>query len=100
LIDVRGQTTIPNLFAAGEVTGGVHGRNRLGGNSLTEIFVFGRRAGIHAATKAKEVQLGALTLEHVAAYQDELGRVGGRSSVQSPLLLPDYTTTGQRRTFS
>lgn len=41
---------IPGLFAAGEVTGGVHGKNRLGGNSLLECIVFGRRAGKAAAT--------------------------------------------------
>jgi cleavage and polyadenylation specificity factor subunit 2/mediator of RNA polymerase II transcription subunit 4 len=40
---------IPGLFAAGEVTGGVHGANRLGGNSLLECVVFGRRAGRFAA---------------------------------------------------
>jgi len=41
---------IPGLFAAGEVTGGVHGANRLGGNSLLECVVFGRRAGRAAAS--------------------------------------------------
>ena len=45
-------TPIPGLFAAGEVTGGVHGRNRLGGNAGTEVFVFGRIAGKEAAGHA------------------------------------------------
>lgn len=44
---------IPNLFAAGEVTGGVHGGNRLGGNAVTDIIVFGRTAGENAAKNAK-----------------------------------------------
>eukprot|EP00913_Durusdinium_trenchii_P026111 g24494.t1 len=45
---------IPNLYGAGEVTGGVHGNNRLGGNSLLECAVFGRMAGAQAAEKAKD----------------------------------------------
>jgi succinate dehydrogenase/fumarate reductase flavoprotein subunit len=44
-IDNRGQTSVPGLFAAGEVTGGLHGANRMGGNALTETVVFGARAG-------------------------------------------------------
>jgi succinate dehydrogenase / fumarate reductase flavoprotein subunit len=47
-------TTVPGLFAAGEVAGGLHGANRLGGNSLADILVFGRRAGDGAAAYAKE----------------------------------------------
>jgi len=46
--------TVPGLFAAGEVAGGMHGSNRLGGNSLSDLIVFGRRAGLHAALYAKD----------------------------------------------
>jgi succinate dehydrogenase / fumarate reductase flavoprotein subunit len=46
-------TTVPGLYAAGEVAGGLHGANRLGGNSLGDILVFGRRAGVAAAEFAK-----------------------------------------------
>ena len=46
-------TTVPGLFAAGEVAGGMHGANRLGGNSLSDLLVFGRRAGIGAADFAE-----------------------------------------------
>lgn len=42
--------TIPGLYAAGEVTGGIHGANRLGGNAVTDIVVFGRNAGENAAS--------------------------------------------------
>ena len=47
-----GQTTVPGLFAAGEVAGGMHGANRLGGNSLSDLLVFGARTGGAAATHA------------------------------------------------
>ncbi len=47
------QTAVPGLFAAGEVAGGMHGANRLGGNSLSDLLVFGRRAGLAAAERAK-----------------------------------------------
>jgi len=47
-------STVPGLFAAGEVAAGLHGANRLGGNSLSDLLVFGKRAGEHAAAFAKE----------------------------------------------
>jgi succinate dehydrogenase / fumarate reductase, flavoprotein subunit len=49
------QSTVPGLFAAGECAAGLHGANRLGGNSLSDLLVFGRRAGLAAAKHAKEV---------------------------------------------
>ena len=52
--DTQMTTTVPGLFAAGEVAGGLHGANRLGGNSLSDLVVFGKRAGEHAAKFAKE----------------------------------------------
>ena len=48
-------TSVDGLFAAGEVAGGLHGANRLGGNSLAEIIIFGRRAGIAASKYSKRV---------------------------------------------
>src|ERR671923_2346071 len=47
------ESTVPGLYAAGEVGGGMHGANRLGGNSLSDLLVFGRRAGLHAAETAQ-----------------------------------------------
>jgi succinate dehydrogenase / fumarate reductase flavoprotein subunit len=55
-----GQSTVPGLFAAGEAAAGLHGSNRLGGNSLSDLLVFGKRAGNAAADYAKSVQSGAL----------------------------------------
>ncbi|MBA0051385.1 fumarate reductase/succinate dehydrogenase flavoprotein subunit [Streptomyces sp. AJS327] len=49
---------VPGLFAAGEVAGGMHGSNRLGGNSLSDLLVFGRRAGLHAAEYAAALTAG------------------------------------------
>ncbi|MCD6300151.1 MAG: FAD-binding protein [Dehalococcoidales bacterium] len=90
-IDPNGATTVPGLFAAGECEGGVHGRNRLIGNSTLDLFVFGRRAGRAAAQYAKEVKLGALTLEHVRQWQGELEQAGlAKVRPVSPLLLPNY----------
>ena len=90
-IDPDGATTIPGLFAAGECMGGVHGRNRLIGNSTLDIFVFGRRAGKAAARYAREVKLGALTLDHVGKWQAELKEAGiTESRPATPLLLPNY----------
>ena len=89
-IDVHGQTTVPNLYAVGEVSGGVHGHNRLGCNSLLDIFVFGRRAGRHVAPRLKEITPGELSLKHVANYHKALDEAGLGSEKVSPILLPDY----------
>jgi len=90
-INTDGATTVPGLFAAGECEGGVHGRNRLIGNSTLDLFVFGRRAGRAAAQYAKEVKQGSLTLDHVRQWQKELEQVGlAEVRPISPLLLPDY----------
>jgi succinate dehydrogenase / fumarate reductase flavoprotein subunit len=89
-IDTNGRTSVANLLAAGEVSGGVHGHNRLGSNSLVDIFVFGRRAGRHAAEMARSVEVGRLTLEHLNAYRKQLEDTGIESHRVSPMILPDY----------
>ena len=81
---------INNLLVAGEAVGGIHGRNRLMGNSLLDIIVFGRDAGKCAAERCKEVELGALNLDHVKAYGKELDDAGIQKDTVSPLLLPPY----------
>lgn len=88
----KGETKVSGLFAAGEVTGGVQGENRLGGNSLLDVLVFGRIAGRNAALYAKErAKDGQLTLDHVRKFHKELeeGRIDRRKI--SPVLLPDYS---------
>ncbi len=89
-INPAGETVVPNLYAAGEVSGGVHGQNRLGSNSLLDIFVFGRRSGRAAAEKAQKVQSGKLSLEHISQFEKELTDAGVQTDITSPMLLPDY----------
>ncbi len=76
-------STVPGLFAAGECAGGMHGANRLGGNSLSDLLVFGRRAGAGAAEYAKGVQMPSLnTAEVEAVAADMMGhfeRDGGEN---------------------
>ncbi|MFH1031022.1 MAG: FAD-dependent oxidoreductase [Chloroflexota bacterium] len=90
-IDASGATGVPGLFACGEVSGGVHGSNRLIGNSTLDLFVFGRRAGRAAAQYVKTVKIGDLTLEHVRKWQRELKQAGlAKARPISPMLLPNY----------
>lgn len=81
---------IDNLLVAGEAVGGIHGRNRLMGNSLLDIIVFGRNAGKAAAAKAKEIELGRLTLKHIEDYAAMLSEAGIDTGDVSPMLLPNY----------
>ncbi len=84
-------TNVKNLFVAGEAVGGIHGKNRLMGNSLLDIIVFGRSAGTHAAEAAKQAKVGKLTLAHIQAFEQELEKAGVTSDTVSPKLLPNYT---------
>lgn len=92
-LDIKedGETTnIENLFVAGEAVGGIHGRNRLMGNSLLDIIVFGRSAGKNAAQKAKNTQVGTMTLSHIAKFEQEIEDAGIVTDTVSPKLLPSY----------
>lgn len=94
-INVNGdsETTIPGLYAAGETIGGVHGENRLMGNSLQDIITFGRRAGNNAAEYIKGgVEIKGLSLEHVVKFEEELTEAGVEDPQVAPILLPDYAT--------
>ena len=89
-INNKTETGVPNLYAAGETSGGVHGRNRLMGNSLLDILVFGRRAGENAASKTKSGTPGRLTLDHVKKYHADLEKAHIGEKRHSPMVLPDY----------
>ena len=96
-INDRCETNIPGLYVAGEASGGVHGRNRLMGNSVLDYNVFGRRAGIYAAEYVKTAALGKLSLEHINAYEAELKKAGIKTDRVAPVLLPSYTPEDVRR---
>ena len=82
--DTQMTTTVPGLFAAGEAGGGLHGANRLGGNSLSDLLVFGKRAGEYAAKFARdnpnvsvdEGQIEAAATEALAPLEREVGPEG------------------------
>lgn len=85
--------TLANLYCAGEVAGGIHGENRLMGNSLLDVCVFGRRAGVAAAGKVPSVTVGELSLDHVCEWNRTLETRGVGTERISPILLPDYRGT-------
>jgi succinate dehydrogenase / fumarate reductase flavoprotein subunit len=92
-IEGNGATAkIPNLYVAGEAVGGIHGRNRLMGNSMLDIVVFGRLCGQVATEQAKKISIGKMNINHVDAYAKELKSAGIEDTgMTSPLLLPKYT---------
>jgi succinate dehydrogenase / fumarate reductase, flavoprotein subunit len=77
-----GESCVPGLFAAGEVSGGMHGSNRLGGNSLSDLLVFGRRAGLGAAE-----YIGRLGAKLPVADEGEIE--AARTEALAPLERPD-----------
>ncbi|MCR5290132.1 MAG: FAD-dependent oxidoreductase [Treponema sp.] len=91
-IDKACHTNVPNLLVAGEASGGVHGTNRLMGNSLLDVVVFGREAGIEAGKLFKNIKLASkLSLQHVKDFEKERSAAGITSDTVSPKLLPRYT---------
>ena len=79
-----GQSTVPGLFAAGEAAAGLHGSNRLGGNSLSDLLVFGKRAGKSAADYAKSVAQGALDPAQLLEAEREMLAPFERSEGEFP----------------
>jgi len=80
-------TCVPGLFAAGEVAGGLHGANRLGGNSLSDLIVFGRRAGLHAA-------------EYVKGLKGAVGVDAGQAQASIRELLSPFERTGGENPYA
>ena len=93
--DTAAAVGVPGLFAAGEVAGGMHGSNRLGGNSLTDLLVFGRRAGMGAVDYVKNnganpVSDAAITAA-AAKIQAPFDRLGGENSYSLHAELQEVT---------
>ncbi len=89
VINEHCETTIPGLYCAGEVSGGIHGRNRIMGNALLEIISFGRRAGATAAAYSPTAG-SELSLAHLQRFRREIENSGLVSDKTGPLLFPHY----------
>jgi succinate dehydrogenase/fumarate reductase flavoprotein subunit len=91
-IDPECQTGVKYLLVAGEASGGVHGRNRLMGNSLLDVIVFGRRAGTTASQLATQRSAEFTpSLNHLFNWRKLLQEKKLTPETCSPILLPDYT---------
>jgi len=90
VINKKGLSSIPGLYCVGEVSGGIHGRNRLMGNALLEIISFGRRAGADAALLRKNRGHKKITIDHISNLRRELMQHGMPMKEKAPLLFPDY----------
>jgi succinate dehydrogenase / fumarate reductase, flavoprotein subunit len=93
--DTAAAVGVPGLFAAGEVAGGMHGSNRLGGNSLSDLLVFGRRAGMGAATYVKQNSTASVSDATAAAaaarIEAPFARTGGENSYSLHAELQEIT---------
>ena len=90
------QSTVPGLFAAGEAAAGLHGANRLGGNSLSDLLVFGRRAGLAAANHAKGVSSPAMESAQLERAEKEALEPFQRKDGENPYAIHrDLQTTMQ-----
>ena len=85
-IDTNSETNVKNLFVAGEASGGLHGRNRLMGNSLLDLMVFGKRSGLTAASRAASMSHGKLTVQHLQRFRADAKKHGNVSGVTSPMM--------------
>ena len=82
-----GASRVPGLFAAGECSGGMHGANRLGGNSLSDLIVFGRRVGAAAAEYAKAAPAARIDNAQVESAANEMTGFFGRPNAEDPYKL-------------
>lgn len=89
-VDASGQSTVPGLLCAGEVAGGIHGRNRLMGNALLETVVYGRRAGEAAVATLRKASARAIGVTHLGDWQRGLIHAGLPLTRRAPVVFPAY----------
>lgn len=89
VIDEHGLSTVPGLYCIGEVSGGIHGRNRIMGNSLLDIICFGRRAGAHAAVRHHAPGHKKVSIEHLSDLRRKLTLAKMPMEPKGPLLFPE-----------
>lgn len=100
MINEYGQTSVQGLYCIGEMTGGIHGRNRMMGNALQEIITFGRSAGEHAAMTASKHPAPKVGLFHLYDWQRQLILSGMPTDAYGPMLFPEYSNFDLRKEIS
>lgn len=90
IIDENGLSNIPGLYCVGEVSGGIHGRNRLMGNALLDIISFGRRAGSRAVKDRQTRGHKQITIDHISNLRRELMKNKMPMNTKAPILFPEY----------
>jgi succinate dehydrogenase / fumarate reductase flavoprotein subunit/L-aspartate oxidase len=88
-IDADGLSSVPGLYCVGEVSGGIHGKNRIMGNSLLDIICFGRRAGTHAAMSQQSRGHKKVSIEHLSDLRRELTMSNMPMEQKGPMLFPE-----------
>ncbi len=89
VIDENGLSTVRGLYCVGEVSGGIHGSNRMMGNALLEIISYGRRAGGHAAQLRHGRGHKKVTIDHLSRLRRELTLAEMPMEVKGPMLFPE-----------
>lgn len=89
-VDTAGRSSVPGLLCAGEIAGGIHGRNRLMGNALLETVVYGRRAGEAAVTTMRTASQRAVGITHLGDWQRALIHAGLPLDRRAPVVFPGY----------
>jgi succinate dehydrogenase/fumarate reductase flavoprotein subunit len=88
-IDENGLSSVPGLYCVGEVSGGIHGRNRIMGNALLDIICFGRRAGAHAVANCRRPGHKKISIEHLSALRRNLTIAQMPTELKGPMLFPE-----------
>ncbi len=88
-IDPYGLSSVPGLYCVGEVSGGIHGKNRIMGNSLLDIICFGRRAGTHAAMSHYGRGHKKVSIDHLSTLRRELTMAEMPMEPKGPMLFPE-----------